>query len=438
MLRRKVIERLVEWKNGTNKVALLIKGARQVGKTTSVREFGKNNYESFIEINFEQTPLARRAFDENLDARTVILNLSAMGYGPFIEGKTLVFFDEIQSCPNARTAIKFLVEDGRFDYIESGSLLGINYKDVSSFPVGFEEQLEMFPLDFEEFLWARGISQDVIDTARDSYNGTYPVPDFIHEQLMRLYREYIIAGGMPAAVNAFLTDDDFSQTLRVQNIILGNYRDDIAKYADKEKDKAKAVFDAIPEQLSQKNKRFILASLEKGADNRKYSQATMWLADAGIAYHCFNITALELPLSFSEKRNLYKLYMLDTGLLCAMAMDGIQNAVLSGDIRINEGAVAENAVAAELVRRGIPLYYYDKKSRIELDFVFNDGGRLSVIEVKSGSTYRRHAALDMAFRDNPGRINRRIVLCRGNVEVNGDGVVYLPIYMGMFFDFGVM
>jgi len=432
MLRRKILTRLTEWKNNRNKVALLVKGARQVGKTTSVREFGRANYDSFIEINFEQSPLARRAFEGNLDARTIIINLSAMGYGPFIEGKTLVFFDEIQSCPGARTAIKFLVEDGRFEYIESGSLLGINYKDVSSYPVGFEEQLEMFPLDFEEFLWARGITQDVIDAARDSYKNTSPLPDFLHEELMKLYREYIIVGGMPGAVNAFLENDDFSQTLRVQNIILGSYRDDIAKYADKEKSKAKAVFDAIPEQLNKKNKRFILASLEKGAGNRKYEQATMWLSEAGIAYHCFNTAALELPLSFSEKRNLYKLYMLDTGLLCAMSMDGIQSAVLSGNMRINEGAVAENTVAAELAKRGVPLYYYDKKTRMELDFVFKDDGRLSVIEVKSGSEYRRHAALDKASAENPGKFNRRIVLCKGNIEETDNGIIYLPIYMAMF------
>jgi predicted AAA+ superfamily ATPase len=432
MLRRKILSRFNEWKNNTNKVALLVKGARQVGKTTSVREFGKTNYDNFIEINFEQSPVVRRAFDGNLDARTIILNLSAMGYGPFIEGNTLVFFDEIQSCPNARTAIKFLVEDGRFDYIESGSLLGINYKDVSSYPVGFEDQLDMFPLDFEEFLWAQGITQDVIDAAQNSCKNVSPLPGFLHEQLMKLYREYLIAGGMPGAVNAFLTNDDFAQTLRIQNIIIGSYRDDIAKYADKEKDKAKAVFDAIPEHLNKRNKRFILASLEKGASNRKYEQAAMWLSEAGIAYHCFNTSALELPLSLSEKRNLYKLYMLDTGLLCAMTMDGIQNAVLSGDIRINEGSVAENAVAAELVKRGIPLYYYDRKTRMELDFVFKDDGRLSVIEVKSGSEYRRHAALDNAFADNPGKFNRRIVLCKGNVEVADDGTIYLPLYMSMF------
>jgi predicted AAA+ superfamily ATPase len=432
MLQRKIIKQFTEWKNTPNKVALLVKGARQVGKTTSIREFGKANYENFIEINFEQSPLARGAFDGNLDARTIILSLSAMGYGPFVAGKTLVFFDEVQSCPNARTAIKFLVEDGRFDFIESGSLLGINYKDVSSYPVGFEEQLHMFPLDFEEFLWARGITQDVVDAAYEAYNNLSQVPDFLHHQLMTLYREYLVVGGMPNVINSFLSSDDFAQTLRMQNIILGSYRDDIAKYADKEKDKAKAVFDAIPEQLNKKNKRFFLAALEKGASNRKYEQATMWLSEAGIAYHCFNVTALELPLAFSEKRNLYKLYLLDTGLLCAMTMDGIQNAVLSGDIRINEGAIAENAIAAVLVKRGFPLYYYDKKSRMELDFVYKEDGLLSIIEVKSGNEYHRHAALDNAIADHPGKLGRRIVFCKGNVELTKDEIIYLPLYMSMF------
>jgi len=431
MLKRKILSSFLDWKNSKNKVSLLVKGARQVGKTTSVREFGKARYKNFIEINFEKTPSARRAFDGDLDARTIIINLSAQGLGPFEAGNTLVFFDEIQSCPKARTAIKFLVEDGRFDFIESGSLLGINYKEVSSYPVGFEEQIEMFPLDFEEFVWANGVSADVVDAINAAYQALSPVSGHIHDKMMDLFRKYLIVGGMPSAVNAFLENDDLSQTIRQQNIILSNYRDDIAKYAGKEKDKAKAIFDAVPEQLNKKNKRFYLAALEKGASTRKYEQATNWLVDAGVAYHCFNISGLALPLSFSQKRNLYKLYMLDTGLLCAMSMNGIQNALLSGDIKINEGMVAENYVAAALTKKRIPLHYYDKKTRTELDFVWNDGKSLSVIEVKSGNEYRRHIALDNAIFDNPGVFKRKIVLCKGNVEAAGD-VTYLPLYMAMF------
>lgn len=430
MLKRKILSSLIEWKNSKNKVALLVQGARQVGKTTSIREFGQQNYSNFIEINFEMTRTAQRAFDGDLDARTIIINLSAQGFGPFEPGNTLIFFDEIQSCPAARTAIKFLVEDGRFDIIESGSLLGLNYREVSSYPVGYEEQIDMFPLDFEEFLWANDISPDVFDIISEAYHKLIPVPDFVHEKIMDLLRKYLVVGGMPAAVNAFLENDDLSQTIRQQNIILTNYRNDISKYAGKEKGKAKAIFDAIPEQLNKKNKRFYLSVLEKGASVRKYENATNWLNDAGVAYHCFNVSELALPLSFSEKRNLYKVYMLDTGLLCAMSMNGIQSALLEGNIKINEGMVTENYVAATLAKKGIPLYYYDKKTRVELDFLWNDRGSLSVIEVKSGNDYCKHAALDNAIEENPKAFNRKIILCKSNVRVS-DTVVYLPLYMAM-------
>jgi predicted AAA+ superfamily ATPase len=208
-----------------------VKGARQVGKTTSIREFGKANYKNYIEINFEKTLRARHAFDGDLDARTIIINLSAQGFEPFESGKTLVFFDEIQSCPAARTAIKFLVEDGRFDFIESGSLLGVNYKDASLYPVGFEEQIDMFTLDFEEFLRANGVSSDVVEVIGAACQKLEPVSEYIHNKMMELLRKYLIVAGMPAAVNAFLENDDSSQTIRRQNIILTNYRDDISKYA---------------------------------------------------------------------------------------------------------------------------------------------------------------------------------------------------------------
>ena len=432
MLGRKMLYRLIDWKNGQNKRALLVKGARQVGKTFIVREFGRAHYKNFIEINFERQPTAKSAFDGDLDARTVILNLSAMGLGPFEAGRTLIFFDEIQSCPRARTAIKFLVEDGRFDYIESGSLLGIGFRDVSSYPVGFEEQVTMYPLDFEEFLWAKGVTPEVVGALREAYVGVRPVDGFLHERMMNVYREYLVVGGMPAAVTAFIENDDFSRTLRVQNSILDSYRDDISKYADREKHLAKKMFDAIPEQLNRKNKRFILADLEKGAAARKYENASMWLTEAGGAMNCFNVAALEAPLRFNEKRNLYKLYMHDTGLLCAQGMRGIQGELLGGNIEVNEGGITENAVGAELAKKGIPLYYYDKKGRSELDFVFAEGGGLSVIEVKSGKNYKTHASLDRACGEATSKLNRCMVLSKYNIEAGANGVIYYPLYMAMF------
>lgn len=431
MFRRKIINELIEWKRDTKNKALLIKGARQVGKTTAVRQFAKANYRNFVEINFEQMPMAKQAFEGNLDARTILINLSAMGFGPLEPGKTLIFFDEIQSCPKARTAIKFLVEDGQYDYVESGSLLGINYREVSSYPVGFEHELDMFPLDFEEFLWACNIGEDVVGMLKECYENIRPVPDFLHQQIMDRYRQYLIVGGMPEVVATYLANEDFNKTVINQRDILTGYRNDISKYAGKDKMLVKSVFDAIPGQLSKQDKRFILASIEKNASQRKYGAPTQWLVDAGIAYYSFNVGSFELPFPSHEKLSLYKLFFVDSGLMCAMMLDNIQAKVLTGDVFVNEGALAENYVAGELSKHGVSLNYYDRKSKHELDFVFPEGNKISIIEVKSGKDYKRHSSLDMAHSLFPDRINRRIVLSGNNVE-SDDGILYFPFYMSMF------
>ena len=430
-LKRKILSQLEEWKRGTQNKALLIKGARQVGKTTIVRQFAKANYKNFVEINFEQKPLAKQAFDGNLDARTVLINLSAMGFGPLEPGKTLIFFDEIQSCPKARTAIKFLVEDGQYDYIESGSLLGINYMDVSSYPVGFEHELDMYPLDFEEFLWACNVSQDVVGRLRECYENVCPVPDFLHDQIMERYRQYLIVGGMPEVVATFLSNEDFKKTVTNQKDILTGYRNDISKYAGNEKILVKSVFDAIPGQLSKQDKRFVLASIEKNAAQRKYGAPTQWLVDAGMAYYSFNVGSFELPFPSHENLSLYKLFFVDTGLMCAMMLDNIQFKVLTGDIFVNEGALAENFVAGELSKHGVSLNYYDKKSKHELDFVFPEGNKISIIEVKSGKDYKKHSSLNMVQSLFADKINRQIVVSGNNLE-SENGIIYIPFYMTMF------
>lgn len=432
MLKRKIFNELNRWKSKQDKKALLVQGARQVGKTTTIRYFGTRNYKHFIEINFERTPLAREAFAGNKDAGTIIMNLSAMGFGPFEKGETLIFFDEIQSCPDARTAIKFLVEDGSYDYIESGSLLGINYRDVSSYPVGFEHRINMYPLDFEEFLWASGISDDVINQLRASYMSVTPVVDFLHERIMEILRQYMVVGGMPEAVAAFVGNKDLSETMQIQRDILTSYRDDISKYAGRNRQLARMVFDAIPLQLSKEDKRFVLSDIEKGASQRKYGDATQWLADAGVAYFSYNTKTIELPFAFGEKRNLYKLFILDTGLLCNLCLPKMQFQVLNGDISINKGALTENYVACELVKRDMALNYYDRKSKQELDFVFQENNGISVIEVKSGNDYMRHASLDAAIKSFHDKIERAMVLSKFNVQEK-DRVVYYPLYMTMFF-----
>lgn len=431
MLERKIVSRFIHWKEHLSHKALLVKGARQVGKTTSVRHFARSHYEHFIEINFEKMPTARRAFDGDLDARTILLNLSAMGFSPLVPGKTLIFFDEIQACPNARTAIKFLVEDGRFDYIESGSLLGINYGEVSSYPVGYEYEVGMYPLDFEEFLWASGIGADTICALRESYERQQPVPSFLHSRIMNYYRQYLVVGGMPEVVTTFLSDPDFSQTLSIQQSIVSGYRNDISKYAGSDKLLAKSVFDAIPGQLSKQDKRFVLSGIEKNASHRKYGAPTQWLSDAGMAHYCFNVRSFELPFPMSENLRLYKLYMADTGLLSSMMLRDIQAKVLSGEIDINEGALTENFVACEIVSHGHGLNYYDYKSRYELDFILPEEDRISIVEVKSGKDYKRHSSLDLVSRLYSERIGRMMVLCSGNIERTGD-ILYLPLYMAMF------
>lgn len=431
MLKRKIIKKLEAWKETIANKALLIKGARQVGKTTVVRQFAKANYKNFVEINFEQMPVAKQAFEGNLDARTILLNLSAMGFGPLEPGKTLIFFDEIQSCPKARTAIKFLVEDGQYDYIESGSLLGINYKDVSSYPVGFEHELDMYPLDFEEFLWACNISDDVVSMLKDCYASIRPVPDFLHQQIMDRYRQYLVVGGMPEVVATYISNEDFGKTITNQKDILAGYRNDISKYAGNDKMLVKSVFDAIPGQLSKQDKRFVLASIEKNASRRKYGAPTQWLVDAGMAYYSFNVGSFELPFPSHENMRLYKLFFVDSGLMCAMVLNGIQAKVLTGDVFVNEGALAENYVAGELAKHGVSLNYYDRKSKHELDFVFPEDDKITILEVKSGKDYKKHVSLDMAQSLFSEKINRRIVMSCNNLEVE-DGVLYLPFYMSMF------
>ena len=430
MLYRKIVKSLENWYNSSHKKAALLTGARQVGKTTAVREFARQHYQHFVEVNFVKRPIARQAFDGDLDTSTIVSNLSAMGFGPFVENETLVFFDEIQECPNARTSIKFLVEEGRYDFIESGSLLGINYKEAPSYPVGFEQEYTMFPLDFEEFLWAKGVGKEVTENLRKDFEALRPVPEFIHNQISKYYREFLVVGGMPEAVQTYIDNDDFGLTTEVQRSILTTYRSDISKYADKSQTLVKRIFDAIPSELGKQDKRFVLADIERGASRRKYEDPTQWLVDAGIAYYSFNTSAFELPFEATENRKLYKLYMVDTGLLCNMLLKGLQFNVMHGEIDISEGALTENAVACALSANAYPLHYYDRKSKQELDFIIEKNGAISILEVKSGDDYMKHASLDAAIRLHSEKIGQNIVLCKSNIQEQ-DAILYLPLYMAM-------
>ena len=433
MLERKVFEKFAQWINSPEKKALLVTGARQIGKTHSIREFARHNYESVLEINFIDTPSAMSAFDGDLEADTIITALTAFSKQPLEPGKSVIFLDEIQECPRARTAIKFLVEDGRFDYIESGSLLGINYKEVPSYPVGFENIIQMFPLDFEEFCWANGVQKETLEYLQKCYDEKTSVIPAVHEKMMQLFRYYVIIGGMPAVVQSFVDNHDVAKTLLIQKDILALYRQDITKYAQKDKPRIKEIFDLIPSELNSKNRRFMLSDINPNARTNRYESSFMWLADAGVTLPCYNLNAPVLPFKTNEQRNLMKVFLNDTGLLCAMSVENVQFEILQGNLEVNMGSILENTIAQLLTTNGFELRYYDRKSFCELDFVIQKNNRVLSLEVKSGKDYHRHPALTKAFTNNEWNLQTAIVFCSGNIEINGN-ITYLPLYMVQFLE----
>lgn len=432
MLYRKAYDKLLEWKNQTKRKALCILGARQIGKTTVIRQFGNDHYECFVEINFITDADAGKIFAGNLDANTIITNLTAYTRKPMIPGKTLVLLDEIQACPNARTAIKFLVEDSRFDYIESGSLLGVKHKEVRSYPVGFEEIYQMYPMDLEEYLWANGVQKSTIEYLRDCYNQGLPVTEAIHETMCKLFYSYIVVGGMPDVVQTYVDTHDIAQVIARQIEILELYRLDIAQYAEgNDKIKIRAIFDSIPSQLNDKKRRFVLSALDPNGRQLRYADSFNWLADAGVALPCYNVEEPQPPLRLNEKHNLFKLFMGDTGLLCAACMDNVQFGLLNGDLQINMGSILENVIAQQLKANGFSLNYYDGKKTGEIDFVIQNGMGTELLEAKSGNDYKLHPALDKIRKVEGWRFECAKVFCKGNVEKE-NGIQYYPWYMVMF------
>lgn len=433
MLKRKAYDRLIRWKNQDHKKALCIIGARQIGKTTIVREFAEEYYENFIEINFYEEPEAMKIFSGNLDVDTIITNLTAYTRKLMEPHKTLVLFDEIQQFPNIRTAMKFLVADGRFDYIESGSLLGVNFKEVVSFPVGFEEVYKMYPMDFEEFLWANGVQQSTIDYLKKSYDTLVPVSQAVHDTMTKLFNTYIVVGGMPEAVQIYVDTHDIAKVISFQNDIITQYGHDVSQYADtnSDKQKIKAIYDAIPSQLNDKNRRFYVNALDRYAKLNRYENSFKWLSDAGVALPCYNVSAPQPPLKLNEKHSLFKLFMGDIGLLCAACMENIQFDILNGNLEINMGSILENAMAQELHSNGFDLFYYDSSKIGEVDFVIQNGVGIELLEIKSGKEYRKHKALDNILSVSEWSFRKAMVFCRDNIQSEGK-IIYLPWYMIMF------
>lgn len=433
MLYRKFYDELVKWYNQEKKLALLIDGARQIGKTTLIRQFAKDYYgDNFVEINFINTPSAKEIFVGDLSVDGIISKLTLFLRRPLTPHKTLIFFDEVQECLEVRTAIKFLVNDGRFDYIESGSLLGINYKEIKSYAVGYEENRTMYPMDFEEFAIANGIQQSTFDMLRNCYERRVPVDEFVHKQMMQLFTYYVIIGGMPAAVQEFVNSKDMGRVVGIQSDILKLYRKDITKYTTTGKEKITLIFDTIPAELNAKNKRFMLSDLAKSARMDRYESYFNWLTDAGIALPCYNLAEPKQSVAINKQHNLFKFYMADTGLLCAMCSGDVQYQIVNGNYGINEGSIMENMFAQQLKSNGFNLYYFDKQKVGEVGFIVEQHAELVPVEIKSGKDYKSHRALNNLLAVDEYKLKESLVFCIGNIEAE-DKVVYLPLYMIMFF-----
>ncbi|MCL2866077.1 MAG: AAA family ATPase [Lachnospiraceae bacterium] len=430
MLKRKLESEISKWKNDPNKMPLVVRGARQVGKTYLIEKFCSENYKYHYFIDFNERPGFKDVFSGNLDVKTLIKNLS-LEIADFVieKGETVIFLDEIQNCPNARTALKFMARSVDFDVIASGSLLGINYKEVESFPVGYTDQLEMHSLDFEEFCWANGLQEEGLGLVMDSFATRTPMSKSSHNRMLSLFREYIVVGGMPRVVQDFVLNHNFGNVLKMQRAILEDYKDDIAKYAKgNDKAKARSCFLSIPKQLVKDYKKFQYSVVEKGGTARKFGGSLMWLFDAGIINFCYNLTIPELPLEGNSKNNEFKVYMRDTGLLTAMLEDGSQANIIKGNLGIYKGAIYENIIADFFTKAGKKLYYFEKVNRLEVDFIIRDDNISIGIEVKSGDNTKAKSLNSLV---EYWGVKKGIKLISGNVGVSGK-IETLPLYMAMY------
>ena len=435
MLRRKMTDYLMKWKSTPNKNCLLVKGPRQVGKTFIIDDFARRNYGNYVYINFETMQEKKDIFKGDLDTDTLIREMSIhFPKARFVPGDTLIFMDEIQSCANARVSLKPFSLDGRFDVIASGSLLGLNYKEVSSYPVGYETRVEMRSLDFEEFLWALGMNDEIISYVSAAITERRPISDSILKKMDEYYRRYAILGGMPKVVDRFLETNSFAEAFLVQKDIIDGYTDDIVKYAPKEdKSRIKALLSSLPAQLAKENKRFRYTDTtdrKPGEGSKDYSGSLKWLYDAGIVNYCYNLTEPHAPLAANIRPDCFKVYMHDTGLLMSMMEPGAAIAVHSGDIRTNKGAIAENLTAEELSKNGIMLAYFEKDSKLEVDFVLNTDGTVTALEVKSGNNTKAKS-LDSVMSEKYG-VKRGIKLETTNIYVDGKGVEHYPLFAASF------
>ena len=439
MLRRKIETVLTEWKNSKNKKPLVVKGIRQCGKTYIVRKFARDNYESVVYMNFILEPDKKSAFTGNIDVDTILLNLSALiPNSRFIAGKTCIILDEIQECREARTALKSFQIDGRFDVIATGSLLGVRgygkrektiEEGQDSIPVGYETVIEMFPLDFEEFLWANGINEEVIDLVKACFESEAAVPDGIHKVMMELLHRYVIVGGLPEVVNTFLETKNIELTYKVQRNLIAEYEEDMVKYADDaDKPLIRECFESIPTQLAKENKKFQYSVVRKGGRSSQFMGSIQWLEDAGLVQRCYTTQITELPLEGISIKDCFKLYTTDIGLLVAMLDYGTQADILKGNLLAYKGAIFENLMADFLCKSEQKLFYFQKDSGLELDFLVRYKGECVVVEVKAKSG-KAKSLKTVLKNKHVYHVNNAIKLGAYNVG-REEEVLTIPLYMG--------
>ena len=421
-LRRKIDDYLIEWKKNENRLPLIIKGARQIGKTNAIRNFGKNNYKTFIEINFALQPQFKTIFEEGFEVDNIIKNITLkMPEIELNENETLIFFDEMQECVSTATSLKSFKEDGRYDVICSGSLMGINYNEIESNSVGNKEDYIMRSLDFEEFLWAKGYKSEQIENLYNHMIELKPLSNMMYDVMMSSFKEYMIVGGMPAIVSRFIQNKNFSGILKMQQQILLDYEEDITKYAGGlDKTKILNCYRKIPVFLGNENKKFQISKIADGARNREYVGVIEWLANAGIVNVSYAMEQACLPLKGNYNPDNYRLYFADTGLLIGSLDEEVQE-----DLRNNEnmntykGALYENIVSDMLVKEGYNLYFYkDDSKKIEMDFMVRDRGSLIPIEVKANNNATislNNLINHKAYTD----IKYGIKLCNKNIGFNG-------------------
>ena len=434
MLRRKAILELNKWKTSPNRKSLVVQGARQVGKTFAIREFGRQNYKTVLEINFKETPSAKEIFSSDLDVNTLIMGIRfRYPTTDITPGDTLIFLDEIQECPEAITALKFWTDDGRFDVIASGSLLGIDYHRPSSYPVGYVEYLQMYGLDFEEFLWACDISEDMILSLNSYFTDVKPVPSAVHERMTELLREYTAVGGMPEVVAAYMETRDYNVVDKIQRQLLQGYQYDIAHYADaNEKVKAEKCYLSIAKQLLDKeNHKFQYKEVEYGGRAQKYHSSIEWLVRADIVRLSRVVTDVRFDLDDYARDDFFRAYTCDLSLLIAMKDYALKQHIVENTLGGNtKGGIYECAIADIMIKKGYSLYFYkNETTKREIDILIQKNGSIIPLEIKSGNT---KATSLIKLTESNTDIVRAYKLIDGNVGTEDGRIITIPLYMAMF------